>query len=140
MRRFVAAVLLFGFSLQQAACMTPPRPVASPRTYIPIRKPEVVWLVDTAGKRVAVTGPRAVGDTLYGFTPAGDEVWIAFRDARRIEAREMDRTRTMAAIGGGLLAIVLAVSLAHASGSGIEQEEIDRPAEDKPYIGLRLRW
>ena len=119
MRRPIAVILLLAVLSAQTSCMTPPRPVASPRTYIPLRKPDRVWLTDKEGSRFQVMRPRAIGDTLFGRTPGGEEVWIAFRDLPRIEARELDRTKTYAVLGGSILAAVVFFALASSSGPAI---------------------
>jgi hypothetical protein len=127
MRRVVALALLLAIAIAHTACMTPPRPIASPRTYIPLRRPERVWLTDKEGDRFQVLRPRALGDTLFGRTITGDEVWIAFSDVPRIEARTMDKTKTYGLIGGSIVAGVLIIALMSGSGSGLDQDELDRP-------------
>ena len=125
--RPIASVLLLTIAIAQSACMTPPRPIASPRTYIPLRNPERVWLTDNEGNRIQVVGPRALGDTLFGRTMTGEEVWIAFNDAPRIEARQLDKTKTYGLLGGSIVAGVLIFALLSSTGTSLDQDEIDRP-------------
>jgi hypothetical protein len=127
MRRVIASALLLTIAIAQTACMTPPRPIASPRTFIPLRNPERVWLTDQEGNRFQVIRPRALGDTLFGRTMTGDEVWIAFSDAPRIEARELDKTKTYGLLGGSIVASVLIIALLSSTGASLDQDEIDRP-------------
>ena len=132
MRRVVATVLVFVLALQQAACMTAPRPVASPQTFIPTKKPERVWLAEGNGERVQVNSPRILGDTLYGRTPQGEEVWVAL-DKTRVLARELDTTKTFAVVGGSVLA---GVALMMMMGGGGEEDP--PPFVDRPFIGFIL--
>lgn len=126
-RRVTAAALLLTMAIAQSACMTPPRPIASPRTYIPLRNPERVWLTDDEGNRTQVLAPRALGDTLFGRTMTGEEVWIAFNDAPRIEARELDKAKTYGFIGGSIVAGIVIIALMSSGGTSLDRDEIDRP-------------
>lgn len=106
--------------------MTPPRPVASPRTFLPTKRPETIWLTDENGGRVEVTAPRLLGDTLFGRTRGGEEVWVAV-DETRIYAREFDSTKTFAVVGGTVLGGLLLLTLIGSNGEGFEVENVDRP-------------
>jgi hypothetical protein len=132
MRRAVATVLVLVLALQQAACMTAPRPIASPQTFIATKKPERVWLTDADGNRVQVNAPRVLGDTLYGRTPGGDEVWLPI-DKTRILARELDTTKTFAVVGGTALAGIFLMTLIGSTGPEDPPENVD-----KPFIGIIL--
>lgn len=133
MRGSISFSLLLALCLQQAACMTAPRPISSPRTFIPMRQPELIWLTDSAGERFVVAGPRAIGDTLYGRRATGEEVWLAFTDIQQVEARELDRRKTLAIVG--IAAVAGLTYLIMASGSGPEHFVED---PDKPYVGIPL--
>lgn len=120
LRRCLALVLLCATT---TSCMTPPRVIASPKTYIPIRRPARIWLTQNDGERVTVERPRVLGDSLYGRTTAGEEIWVGLDDARvKFEARERDKTKTLAALGGAALVIVVFAAVASSSGQHIEQE------------------
>lgn len=113
--------------------MTPPRPVASPRTFIPIRQPQEIWLTDPDGRRVRVDAPQVITDTLFGLRENGDEVWIALADLPVVEARTIDRARTYALLGGIMVGAVLVAVLASGSAEPIYNFE-----EDKPWTGIPL--
>ena len=126
MRRAVATVLLAAFIT--SSCMSAPRTVASPRTYIPIKRPERVWLVNEDGERIEVNRPRILpGDTLFGRSRLGEEIWIALSDVQRVQARELDKKKTLLAVGGVVLAAGLFFAVAAGTGEGIDKDELDRP-------------
>ena len=117
--------------------MWAPRTVASPRTFIPIKRPERVWLVDKDGERLEVTRPRILpGDTLFGRSRIGEEIWIALSDVQRIQARELDKRKTFLLVGGTLAAAGVFIALSSGSGSGLNQDDIDRPSEGSRPSGL----
>ncbi len=126
MKRAIALVLLIG--MLASSCMTPPRNVSSPRTFIPIKRPERIWLVDNEGERMEVNRPRILpGDTLFGRSRLGEEVWIALNDVRSVQARELDKRKTFLVVGGGLLAAGLFMAVASGTGSGADRDDLDRP-------------
>jgi hypothetical protein len=128
MRRVIAMVLLVG--LFASSCMSAPRNVSSPRTYIPIKRPERIWLVDSEGERLEVNKPRILpGDTLFGRSRLGEEVWIALDDVRRVQARELDKRKTLLAVGGVALAAGVLFAIAAGTGSGVDRDDIDRPEQ-----------
>jgi hypothetical protein len=113
MTRVLSFSLLLALCLQQAACMTAPRPIPAPRSYIPIRHPSAVWMTDANGQRVRVDAPQVITDTLFGLREDGQEIWIALADIPLIEARQPDRKKTYALLGGITASVVLAIILAH---------------------------
>lgn len=128
MKRVIAMVLLVG--IFASSCMSAPRNVSSPRTYIPIKRPDRIWLVDNEGERLEVNKPRILpGDTLFGRSRLGEEVWIALDNVRRVQAREVDTKKTMLAVGGGLLAAGLFIALAAGTGGGADSDDLDRPEQ-----------
>jgi hypothetical protein len=136
MRRVIAMVLLVG--LFASSCMSAPRNVSSPRTYIPIKRPERIWLVDSEGERLEVNKPRILpGDTLFGRSRLGEEVWIALDDVRRVQARELDTRKTMLAVGGAALAAGILVAIAAGGGSGVDRDVIDRPEQSIIFFRSR---
>jgi hypothetical protein len=137
MRRTIACLLITGILL--SGCMSAPRTVASPRTFIPIKRPERVWLVDKDGERLEVTRPRILpGDTLFGRSRIGEEIWIALSDVQRIQARELDKRKTFLVVGGGLAAAGVFIALSAGSGGGIDKDDIDRPSEGSRPNGLGM--
>lgn len=113
--------------------MTPPRPVASPRTFIPLRQPRVIWLTAPDGSRVRVDAPQVITDTLFGLRENGEEVWIALADLPVVEARALDRTRTYALLGGIVGSMVLVAVMASGSAEPIYSFE-----EARPWTGIPL--
>ena len=75
-----------------------------------------------------VTRPRILpGDTLFGRSRLGEEVWVALSDVQRIQARELDKTKTFIVVGGSIAAVALLSALAAGGGSGVDRDELDRP-------------
>ena len=75
-----------------------------------------------------VTRPRILpGDTLFGRSRVGEEIWIPLSDVQRVQARELDKTKTMLVIGGSLAAAAIVFAIAAGSGGGLEREDLDRP-------------
>ena len=126
MRRAVALVLLIVITV--SGCMSAPRSVASPRTYIPMRRPERIWLVDEDGTRTVVNRPRILpGDTLFGRAGDGEEIWLPLSSIRRVEARELDKKKTMALIGAGVAVGAVFFAISAGSGGGVDRDTGDRP-------------
>lgn len=126
MRRAVAGVLMA--VMLMAGCMSAPRTISSPRTYIPIKRPSRVWLTDAEGTRMEVNRPRVLpGDTLFGRSRLGEEIWIALDQVQRVQARELDRKKTLLLVGGIAVAGGLFIAAAAGSGSGLDRDDIDRP-------------
>jgi hypothetical protein len=102
--------------LTLTACMTPPRPLASPRDFIPANRPEVVW-IDREGKTYLVLDPRIEGEALVGTAANGEDlVTYPLSSLTEIRARQKDRAKTtafivgMSALGvGGLVAAITQV-------------------------------
>lgn len=126
MRRAVAIAALSSMAL--SACMSAPRTIASPRTYIPLRRPERVWITDKDGTVLEVARPRVLpGDTLFARSSLGEEVWLPLSEIQRVQARELDKTKTMLVIGGTIAALGLVIAIASGTGSGLDKDIIDRP-------------
>ena len=136
MKRVIALVLLVG--MLASSCMSAPRNVSSPRTYIPIKRPDRIWLVDNEGERMEVNRPRILpGDTLFGRSRLGEEVWISLDDVRRVQARQLDTRKTFLAVGGGLLAAGLFMAIASGTGGGADRDDLDRP--EMSFVFFRSR-
>lgn len=122
MRRSISAVC---WGALFTACMGPPRVVSSPKTYLPIKRPSTIWIRQNS-ELLQVDRPRLLGDSLYGRTPHGEEVWIALDDKNTIiEAREMDKTKTALALGGVIATIALFGTLVGSSGAPTFPENED---------------
>lgn len=136
MRRAIALVLLVG--LLASSCMSAPRNVSSPRTYIPIKRPDRIWLVDQEGERIEVNRPRILpGDTLFGRSRLGEEVWIALSDVQRVQARELDKKKTLTVVGGAVAVAGLFFAIAASTGTSEDPVIIDRP--EMSFILFRSR-
>jgi hypothetical protein len=101
-------------TLSLTACMTPPRPLASPRDFIPANKPEFVE-VDREGKTVLVLDPRIEGDALVGTAINGeDRVTYPLSSLTEIRARQKDKAKTTAFVVGvtslGVAGLVAAIT------------------------------
>ena len=108
--------------------MSAPRSVASPRTFIPIKRPDRIWLVDEDGMRMVVNRPRILpGDTLFGRAGNGEEIWLPLSSIRRVEARELDKKKTMLTVGAGVAVGAIFFALSAGGGSGVDRETGDRP-------------
>jgi len=119
--------------------MSAPRTVASPRTFIPLKRPERVWLVDKDGERMEVTRPRILpGDTLFGRSRVGEEIWVALSDVQRVQARELDKQKTILLVGGAVAAAGVLFALSAGTGSGINKDDIDRPSEGSRPSGINV--
>ena len=96
------------------ACMTPPRPLASPRDFIPANRPEFVE-IDREGKTFLVLDPRIEGEALVGTAANGeDRVTYPLSSLTEIRARQKDKAKTTAFIVGvtslGVAGLVAAVA------------------------------
>jgi hypothetical protein len=105
---------LLVLALTLTACMTPPRPLASPRDFIPAQRPEVVW-IDREGKTFLILDPRIQGDALVGTAANGEDlVSYPLASLTEIRARQKDKTKTTAFIVGmsalGTAGLVFAIT------------------------------
>jgi hypothetical protein len=126
MRRVIAFVLLV--AVLTSSCMSAPRTIASPRTFIPMNRPDRVWLTDKEGERMVVLRPRILpGDTLFARTAAGEEVWLPLSDIQRVQARQLDKQKTFLVVGGALAVAGLFVAVAAGGGDGLDRPDLDRP-------------
>jgi hypothetical protein len=105
-------VLLSAITL--TACMTPPRPVAAPKEFIPANRPEQVW-VDREGKTFIVLDPRIEGEALTGLAANGEDgINIPLSSLTEIRARQRDKTKTTAFVvamtGLGVAGLVAAIT------------------------------
>jgi hypothetical protein len=126
MRRVIASVLLV--TMLASGCMSAPRTIASPRTYIPMNRPSQVWLTTEDGERMVVTGARILpGDTLFARSMSGEEVWLHLSQIQRVQARQLDKKKTALVVGGALAAAGIVVAIAAGVGSGVDRDVLDRP-------------
>ncbi|HEY0303376.1 MAG TPA: hypothetical protein VGC44_00315 [Longimicrobiales bacterium] len=126
MRRIIAFVLLI--AVLTSSCMSAPRTISSPRTFIPMNRPDRVWLTDKEGERMVVLRPRILpGDTLFARTMTGDEVWLPLGDIQRVQARQLDKQKTFLVVGGVAAVAGLFIAVAAGGGGGVDRHELDRP-------------
>lgn len=126
MRRVIASVLLV--TMLASGCMSAPRTIASPRTYIPMNRPSQVWLTTEDGERMVVTGARILpGDTLFARSMSGEEIWLHLSQIQRVQARQLDKKKTALVVGGALAAAGIVVAIATGIGSGVDRDVLDRP-------------
>lgn len=131
MRRTIC--FLLANSLLLASCMSAPRVVGAPASYIPIQRPSRIWITNPAGQTVEVEQPRVLGDSLYGRTLGGQEVWVPLDGSEgTVKARQLDKTKTYLAVGGVLGAVALGAMLM--SGGGQSQQFLN---EDS-YVGRHI--
>lgn len=78
------------------SCLTGPKPVQySPRLYLHQNQPKELWLTMRDGSRLTVIAPRVIDDTLFGWTPGGNEdLTVPVADIKSVEARRIDPIRT----------------------------------------------
>jgi len=105
LKRIISACLLFSM----AAC-TSIQPVRTePAPFISAKRPQVVYLVDHAGRVYAVEHPRVQGDSVVGLSPRlSNGVGVPLASVSSVSAAQPDHTRT------ALLVVVLG-----ASGAGL---------------------
>jgi len=95
------------------ACHTGPKPVQySPRLYLHQNQPKELWLTLKDGSKVTMVGPRIIDDSLFGWTPGGNEdLTIAVTDVKSLEARKLAVFRTAlipaAFVGAGITVFAL---------------------------------
>jgi hypothetical protein len=99
-RRATAAVLLFSM----AACSSV-RPLAAPSTYIEQKRPATVWVADTAGEVLRLSGPSVRGDSIVGTLQGLNEpVVIPLTPEHAVFARQSSPSKTAGLVGAiGLL-------------------------------------
>src|SRR5712672_1594506 len=78
------------------SCHTGPKPVQySPRLYLHQNQPRELWITMKDGSKVTMIGPRVIDDTLFGWTPGGNEdLTVAVGDIKSLQARKIDPFRT----------------------------------------------
>jgi hypothetical protein len=130
--------LLLIIAVLGTGCMSAPRTISSPRTFIPLKRPDRVWLTDAEGERMEVNRPRILpGDTLFGRSRLGEEIWIPLTDIKRVQARELDRKKTFLVVGGTVAAAGIFFAIAAGTGGKIDQDVLDRP--EMSFILFRTR-
>lgn len=126
MRRSIACILLTAFVC--SSCMSAPRTIASPRTFIPMNRPDRIWLTDAEGERMVVVRPRILpGDTLFARTLSGEEVWLPLSSVQRVQARQLDKQKTFLVAGGAVAVAGIFFAMATGGGSGVDRDVLDRP-------------
>jgi hypothetical protein len=137
------ALLLLG-TVVTTACSTL-QPVASPSAFVEQRRPEWVRVTSNEGTTYVLQRPSFTDGTLQGWeTQARTEVRLSPSAIHRMEAKQIDRTRTALLIGGSALAAAGAVWAISTSGSGprliCDGYELPRRCQEAPArVMVRLR-
>ncbi len=130
--RKVAATILL---LSQAACSTF-RLVDSPGPYVETRSPQSILITRADGSALRVEQPRILLDTVFGWTPNGEEVTIPLSTVKEMRARQISAART-AAFTVALTALTITLAT-FVIGRGPETPE--DPPEDARVPLLRFRF
>lgn len=109
------------------ACMSAPRAVQQPESFINLKRPERIWVTKSSGEQMVVDRPRLFGDTLFGHAAGQQEVWFPISQARLVEARQIDRVRTGVLIGAGATGLLYLLAQVAGSGASADRNDIDRP-------------
>lgn len=115
------------------------QPVATPREFIAIKRPERIWVLRADSSKIVLDGPRLIGDTLVGWY-RGHYQELLLPEARQITVREPAPRRTLIVaagaviVGAGLLYIL---SGAGPSGAGPQTEDPSNPSSARYPRGLR---
>lgn len=134
--RSLCATLITVFAA--GACSTM-RPVSTPQQFIPSARPDRVWVTRADNSRMALDGPRLLGDTLVGFV-GGRYEEILLPDTRWIGVRQAAPRRTMllvagtVALGAGLLYLLAGNGL---GGGTSSNEDPSNPSSLRYPRGLR---
>lgn len=114
MIRRIAAVVVLGGLL---GCQTI-QPVQSPSSFISAKQPDLIWVTNEYNEVVPVANPRLDDGHVVGtWIGMGDEVKIPLDQARNIEAKQFNPTRTFL-LAGSLAAVSGAIIYWAANGSG----------------------
>jgi hypothetical protein len=97
LRRTVCAMLIASLG----ACSTM-RPVAAPEQFIPMARPDRIWVTTNDNAKLMVEGPRLLGDTLVGFV-AGRYEEILLPQTRWVGVRAPAPRRTAFLVAGIVL-------------------------------------
>jgi len=102
-----------------SACVSV-RPVVSPEQFIPAQQPNLVWVTTTHEEVIPVAEPMVHNAAIRGtWLGLGDSVSVPLSNARLVQARQRDGTRTALLVAGVALAAGIVVWRATAnSGSG----------------------
>jgi hypothetical protein len=135
-------LLLIGSALV-TACSTV-RPVDSPSVFVQERRPDWVRVTNKEGSTFVLQRPTFAQGTLQGFeTQAREEIRLSPDAIQRMEAKQIDRTRTAVLIGGGALVAAGAVWAITSSGSGprliCDGYELPRRCQEAAARLLRFR-
>ena len=136
--------LLLLSTVVMTACSTI-QPVESPGVFVEQRKPAWVRVTSNEGTTYVLQRPSFTDGTLQGWeTQARTEVRLSPNAIQRMEAKQIDRTRTALLIGGSALAAAGAVWAISTAGSGprliCDGYELPRRCQEAPArAGMMLR-
>src|SRR5579864_1912526 len=114
MRKLTAALLV----PITTACTTV-APVANPREFIPIKRPNEVWLQRKDGTTVVMYRPVLKGDTVFGVVRGQGQRGIARSEITGVQAAQPapDKTRFMLMGGSALVGAGLFWAIRHTNSS-----------------------
>ena len=116
------AVTALVLMLAQTSCMTAPRAVSSPSTYLAQHSPSRAWITLADGSSHEIEHPRVFGDSLLGDivteTGEGDELWVANANIRELRVRNVSMLRTGGLILGVAAGVALIAAMISSSGEG----------------------
>ena len=104
---------LAGLLTVALGCYTGPKPVNySPRLYLHQNQPKELWITMKDGSKVTMVAPRIIDDTLFGWTPGGNEdLTVAVGDIKSLQARRINPIKTglipAAFVGAGITIFAL---------------------------------
>lgn len=110
--------------MRQAACATliatltactTLQPVATPQQFIPVARPNRIWVTRADSSKLLVEAPRLLGDTLVGWV-AGRYEEIPLPEARWVSVRQPAPRRTMLLVGAMVAVGAFMISVLASSG------------------------
>ena len=130
-RTIIAFILL----ITQTACMTAPRPVASPQTYLQQHTPGRAWITLADGTRHEIEKPRVFGDSVLAMRVVpngeGEELWVSMANIREMRVRRVSPLLTAALVAGVAAGVALIAALVSGGGDFVEPCNQTNP-EDCP--------
>jgi hypothetical protein len=133
-----------------SACLQTVQLVSSPATFIPERQPDRLRVLDNHGGVFVLDRPQLVGDTIRGYDQReAQSLSVALADVRRVEARQLSRTRlALAALGltgGGYLIYHAFANASDGPSAVCNRDKFSQivnycePVSRPSVVGLRIR-
>ena len=130
-RTLVAFILL----ITQTACMTAPRAVAEPQTYLRQKPPSRAWITLSDGTRHEIQNPRVFGDSVLALRVVpngeGEELWVSMTNIREMRVRRVSPLLTAALVAGVAAGVALLAAVLSGGGDFVEPCNQTNP-EDCP--------